>query len=143
MNNTFSLQKKSQTGNLDSNLITRQYKTDLMATFMEIKSINPKVKQSEIAKELGCSSSNLQRYRQDINILSPHRIPPNSHKRKWKILNSEHNLDRPQMTSKEVTNENVKSLKSKSKNSVKGGSIHKNIEINDKYLDGILHNNNL
>ena len=71
MNNTFSLQQKPQTGNLDSNLITRQYKLDLKARFMEMKSINPKLKQSEIAKEIGCSSSILQRYRQAINMLSP------------------------------------------------------------------------
>ena len=42
MNDTFSLQQISQTGNLDSNLILRQYKFDLMARFMEIKSNNPK-----------------------------------------------------------------------------------------------------
>ena len=50
MNNTFSLDKISKTGNLDSNLITRQYKVDVMATFMEKKSKNPKLKQSETAK---------------------------------------------------------------------------------------------
>ena len=41
-----------------------------MARFMEIKLINTKLKQSEIAKELGCSCSTLQRYRQDIKKLS-------------------------------------------------------------------------
>ena len=61
MNNTFSSKRISQTGNLDSNLITRQYKLDLMARFMEIKSINAKLRQDQIAKELGCSSSTLQR----------------------------------------------------------------------------------
>ena len=71
MNNDFSLQQISQTGNLDSNSITRQYKLDLMARFMEMKCINPKLKQSEIAKEFGCSSGNLQRYKQDINMFSP------------------------------------------------------------------------
>ena len=95
---------------------------------MEIKSINLKLKQSELAKELGCSSINSQRYRQDINMFSPYRISPNSHKRKQKISNHEHDLERPQLTSNEVTNENVKSLKSKNRNNLKGGSIHKNIE---------------
>ena len=33
MNNTFSLQQKSQTANLDSNLINRQGKLELMARF--------------------------------------------------------------------------------------------------------------
>ena len=65
---------------------------------------------------MGCPSSTLQRYRQDINMLSPFIIPPNNHKRKQKISNREHDLERPQMTSndlkrpqltsKEVTNEN-------------------------------------
>ena len=82
MNNTFSLQRISQTGNLDGNLITRQYKLDLMAGFMEIKATNPRSTQKEIAKELGYSTSSLQGYRQDINMLSPHRIPPDSHKTK-------------------------------------------------------------
>ena len=88
-----------------------------MARFMEIISINPKLKQSEIADELGYSSSTLKRYRQDITMLSPYRIPPNSQKREQQITNREYDLGRPQLTSKEVTNEIVKSLKSKSKNS--------------------------
>ena len=60
MNNTFSLQQTSQTGNLDRNLIIRQYKLTPIDRFMEIKSINPKLKQSGIAKELGYSSSALK-----------------------------------------------------------------------------------
>ena len=44
MNNTFSIQQISQTGNLDYNLILRQYKLDLMARFMEIKTCEAKIK---------------------------------------------------------------------------------------------------
>ena len=73
-----------------------------MASFMKIKSVNLKLKQSEIAKELGCASSTLQRYRNDINMLSPYRIPHNSDKRKQKISDREHDLERPQMTSKNL-----------------------------------------
>ena len=73
MNKTFSLQQISQTGNVDINLILRLFKLDLMARFMEIKAVNPKLKQSEITKKLGCSSSTLKRYRNEINILSPYR----------------------------------------------------------------------
>ena len=51
--NTFSLAQISKTGNRDSNLILRQYKLDLKARFMESKSVNPKFKQNQIAKELG------------------------------------------------------------------------------------------
>ena len=52
-------------------------------------------------------------------------------------------LKRPQMTSNEVTKEKVKSHKRESKISLKGGSVHKNIEINGEDSDEILHNNNL
>ena len=85
MKNTCSLQQICQTGDVDSNLKTRQYKFDSMARFMTKKSIKTETKQFEIAKELGCSSSSLQRYRHDIKMLSPYRIPPDSHKRKQKI----------------------------------------------------------
>ena len=54
MNNTSSFEKLSNTGNLDSNLTYRRCKVDLMATFKEIKSFNPKLRQHQVAKELGC-----------------------------------------------------------------------------------------
>ena len=57
MNNTFSLQQISRTSNLDVNLISRQYKLNLMVDFMRVKYENPKLKQSEIANQLGCSAS--------------------------------------------------------------------------------------
>ena len=38
MNNSFSLEQIFKTGNLDANLTSRQYKLDLMARFMDIKS---------------------------------------------------------------------------------------------------------
>ena len=57
MNITFSLQHISQTSNLDSNLILRQFKVDLTARFKKIESVNPKLGQNQIAKDLGSSSS--------------------------------------------------------------------------------------
>ena len=66
-----------------------------MAQFIELKSDNPLLKQPEAAKKLGSSSSFLQRYRQDINTLPPHRTPSSSHKRKQKISTREHDLERP------------------------------------------------
>ena len=38
---------------------------------MEIKSVNPRLRQDQIAKQLGCSGSALQGYRNDIIMLSP------------------------------------------------------------------------
>ena len=61
MKNTFCREQLSKTGNLDSKFMLRQYKVDLMAMFMEIKSVNPKLRQSHIAEELAYSSSTLQR----------------------------------------------------------------------------------
>ena len=106
MNNSFSLQQISRTGNLDPNLISRQYKLDLMSKFMCIKFENPKMKQSEIANKLGYSTSTLQRYRNDINMLSPYRIHPNNTNKRVKkasntnFNNSHHDpgVKRPEMT---------------------------------------------
>ena len=122
MNNSFSPQQISGTSNLDANLISRQYKLNLMADFMRVKYENLKLKQSEIANKLGLSSSTLQRYRNDTIMLSPYRINPNNtNKRTKKFKNTnfannshrEQDLKRPQMTS----NEPVKNKKSK----LKGG----------------------
>ena len=52
MNNTFFSEEISRTGKLDPNLILRQYKLKLIARFMENYYVNPKLKQSQKAKEL-------------------------------------------------------------------------------------------
>ena len=52
MNNTFSIEQISETGDLKVDLIMRQNKLDKLARFMEIKSINSKLRQSEVAREL-------------------------------------------------------------------------------------------
>ena len=68
MNNTPSLEQISKISNLDSNLIMRQYKLDLMAGFMEIKAGDPNLTQKEITRELGYSDSTVSRYRKDIKM---------------------------------------------------------------------------
>ena len=88
-------------------------------------------------------------------MLSPYSIyPNNSKKRSKKALNAnfvddshhEDYVKRPQMTSNDIkrpqptSSENSK--KSKTKNILKGGSVHENIETNEHYLDKILKNNN-
>ena len=112
-----------------------------MNDFMHIKYQNPKMKQSEIGDQLKMSSSTLQRYRNDINMLSPYRINTNNNKKRpKKSLNtdfdnkSQHDVDvkRPQMTSNDL-----KSNK-KNKTVLKARSMHENVEINELYLDKIL-----
>ena len=83
------LEQIAKTGDLNADLIMRQYKLDKMANFMMNMSNNPKMKQSEIARELKLSSSTIQRYRREINMLSRYRIPPssNAHTRKQRTSN--------------------------------------------------------
>ena len=133
MNKTPSLNEINKTANMDPNLLTRHYKLKLMNDFMHIKYQNPKMKQSEIANHLNKSSSTLQKYRNDINMLSPYRISPNNVKKRPKKakIDAFGDLERPQMTSndlKTTSNETVEN----EKNKLKGGS---NIESNEHYLD--------
>ena len=115
MNNSFSLQQIQKTSNLDANLISRQYKLNLMADFMRVKNENPRMKQSEIANQLGMSSSTLQRYRNDINMVSPYRITPNNTKKRSKKdkIDDNSDLKRPQMTSNDLETNSKEQVKKK------------------------------
>ena len=94
MNNTFSLHQIQKTSNLDANSKSSQYKLNLMADFMKVKHENPTMKQSEIANQIGLSTSTLQRDRNDINKLSPYRINPNNnHKRTKNVKNTDFDND--------------------------------------------------
>ena len=53
MSNSFSLKQLSRTGNFDSSLISHQYNLNLRADFMQLNYKNPKMKQYEIANQLG------------------------------------------------------------------------------------------
>ena len=122
-----------------------------MVDFMRLKYGNPKMKQSEIANQLSLSSSTIQRYRNDINMLLPYRIQSNNiNKRAKKVENtnsdndsqSNHDDKRLQMTSNDLKTTQSKP-KEKNKYVLKAGSVQQNIEINDHYLDEILDNNNI
>ena len=130
---------------MDPNMLTKYYKLKLMNDFMNIKYQIPKMTQSEITSKLNMSSSTIQRYRNDLNMLSPYKINPNNVKKQRKKTKIDNNgdLKRPQMTSNDLkTTSNDK--KTKSKNVLKAGSVQEeNIEINEHYLDKILKNNNL
>ena len=126
-----------------------------MAELMRVKNENPKLKQNQTANKLGLIFSNLQRYRNDINMLSPYRIHPNNTTKRTKQVkytnfdNSsqyEHDLERPQMTSNDLkrpqatSKENSKNVKTK--NNSKLGLFQENLENNDQYSDEILQNKN-
>ena len=139
MNNNFSLQQIQKTSNLDANLISRQYKLNLMADFMRLKYENPRMKQSQIANEIGLSTSTLQRYRNDINMLSPYRNSQNNVKKQPKKakINDIDDLKRPQTTSNDLKTTSNETVKNK-KNNLKGGFLQEDVEINEHYLDKIL-----
>ena len=153
--NTPSLSQTNKTANMDPNSITKHYKLKLMNDFLNIKYLNPKLKQSEIASQLSMSASSIQRQKDVINMLSPYRTQPNNtNKRSKKVkktdfdnnLHDETDVERPRMTSSDLkrpqstSNGSIKITKTK--NNLKGGSVHENTEINEHYLDKILKNNN-
>ena len=81
---THSLSEINKISNMNPNLITKHYKLKLMSDFMNINYQNPKMTQSEISNQLGMSSSTLQRYRNDINMISPYRKKPKNVKKQQK-----------------------------------------------------------
>ena len=154
MNNTFSLQFITRTSNLDANLISRQYKLNLMTDFMRVKYEKTKPKQKEIANQLGYSTSTLQRYKNCINMVSPYRIhPKNTNKRTKNARNTifdnnshrDQELQRPQTTSNNLKRPQLSSngKKVRTKNNIKDGIVRDNVESNDQYLDEILDNNDI
>ena len=140
MNNTPSLSEINKFANMNPNLIIDFYKIKHMNDFMNLKYQNPKMKQSDIANQLGMSTSSVQRCRKEINMQSPYRSTTNNTKKRSKTVKNtdinnnlqyERGSERPQMTSNE-------SIKNKKK--LKGGSIleEENVEISEHYLDKIL-----
>ena len=120
---------------------------------MEIKSINPNLRQDQIAKELGCSSSTLKRYGNDIKKLKPYRGSTKSHKMRKKISNTnlddnsnrEHGLKMTSNDPKRPQNiEDVKlvsnAVSTNKKNKLKSGSLKENHEMNGEISDEIFHN---
>ena len=104
MKNTPSLNEINKNSTMDPNMLTKYYKLKLMNDFMNIKYQNPKMTQSQISSQLSMSPSTIQRYRNDINMISPYRIGPNNvekQQKKAKIGNND-DLKRPQLTLKEL-----------------------------------------
>ena len=141
MNNTPSLNEINKNSTMDPNMLTKYYKLKLMNDFMNIKYQNPKMTQSEISSQLNMSPSTIQRYRNDINMISPYRNNPNNVKKlsKKAKIDDIGDLKRPQMTSNDIKTTSNESIKNK-KNKLKGGSLQEDVEINEHYLDKILKN---
>ena len=123
MNNTFSLEQLERTVDLNAELILRQNRLDKMAKFMEVKSNNPRLKQSETAKVLAISTSTLQRYRRETNMHSPYRLlqSSNTNTRKQKTSNHKTSNDLKK-TSIELNETSKESVNSNRKNKLGGGN---------------------
>ena len=104
MNNTPSLNEINKNSTMDPKMLTKYYKMKLMNDFMNIKYQNQKMTQSEISSQLNMSTSTIQRYRNDINMISPYRINSNNVKKQQKKtkINNNGDLKRPQMTSNDL-----------------------------------------
>ena len=146
MNNTPSLNEINKNSAMDTNMLTKYYKLKLMNDFMNIKYQNPKMTQSQISSQLNMSPSTIQRYRNNINMISPYRNSPNNVKKRSKKAKIDDNgdLKRPQITSIDSETNSKEPIKNK-KNKLKGGgfTVQENVEINELYLDKILNNNNI
>ena len=70
MNITIALEQIAENVYLNADLIMRQLKLDKKTNIMEIKSINPKLKQSEIARELKISSSHYNDIKRKKNVFT-------------------------------------------------------------------------
>ena len=120
----------------------RHYKLDKMAKFMAITSNNSKLKQSEITKLLELSSSTIQRYRREINMLSPYRVPQSSktnHTGKQKTPNTDFDdgnvtSNDLKMTSNDLKMTSSEPLKIEKKNRKLKGGDPINIQISGKDL---------
>ena len=126
--NTPSLNEINKNSTMDPNMLNKYYKLRLMNDFMNIKYQKPKMTQSEISSQLNMSPSTIQRYRNDINMISPYKISPNNVKKQQKKTKIDNNgdLKRPQLTSNDLkTTSNDK--KTKSKNVLKAGSVQEKI----------------
>ena len=77
-----------------------------MADFMRIKYENRKLKQSQTANQLDYSTSTLQRYRNDINTLSPY-----STFNQITLINAEKRLQIQLLITIQITNMTSKDLK--------------------------------
>ena len=111
--NTPSLNEINKNSTMNPNMLTQCYKLKIMNDFMNIKYQNPKMTQSEISSQLNMSPSTIQRYRNDINMISPYRINPNNVKKQQKKAKIDNNddLKRPQLISsdlKTTSNDNKK-----------------------------------
>ena len=72
MNKTFSSEQNSKRKILDADLVSRQFESDLMSQFFEIKSIYPNLTRKRIAEKLGFSFSAVRRYIDQINLSKPY-----------------------------------------------------------------------
>ena len=142
MVNTPFLNEINKNSTMDPNMLTKYYKLKLLNDFMNIKYQNPKMTQSEISSQLNMSPSTIQRYRNDINMISPYRNNDKKQQKKTKIDNNG-DLKRPELTSNDLqTTSNDK--KNKIKNVLKAGSVQEeNVEIIEHYFDKIIKNNKI
>ena len=93
---------------------------------MKRKSVNPKIGQDQIAKELGYSSSTLQRYRNDIKEHRPYKL-------NFRDVNYSRRLRDPKGTQKS-SNDDFKRLQMTSERPVIADSTYQAQSIKTYYI---------
>ena len=117
-----------------------------MAEVMRMKYETSNLKKSQKANQLAYSTSTLQRYRNNMKLLSPYRVQSNVTNERTKITSNTHldnnshrecDLKKPQLTSNDlVIPETVERISNRrNKNIRKAGSVQGIVEVSDKHLD--------
>ena len=73
MTKTPSLNEINKNSTMNPNMLTKCFKLKIMNDFMNIKYQNPKMTQSQITSQLNICPSTIQRYKNDINMISAYR----------------------------------------------------------------------
>ena len=83
--NNFTIDMAVKSEIFNSNSILRIFEPNMMLTFMEIKSNEPKLTQKQICNQLGNSDITIKRFREDIQLDSLYK--KNTEKKYFKNTN--------------------------------------------------------
>ena len=112
MNNNFTIDLAIKSESLNSKSIKRLYKQNVMLNFLYIETINPRMTQKQMSKQLGFSDGTIKRNGDDIQMDSVY-------------IRNNYKERTPEQKPSTTTNENSKHITNRRSKSVsKIGSIH-------------------
>ena len=72
----------SQNSEMDANLLNKNFKLRQAAIFNTLREANPQITSKDLARQMGTSTTTLQRIRKDLNMASPYRYDISKSKKK-------------------------------------------------------------